>query len=61
MKDLFDEILTKHDNSKDKNKFVLGSIGISMKEIESSDGISSGVFENESSSVLEDNLETTMK
>ena len=61
MKDLFDKILTKCRNSKDKTKFALGSIGMSMKEIASSDRINSSIFENESSSVSENNLETKMK
>ena len=61
MKDLFDEIFTKYGNSKDKTKHSLGSTVISMKEIASSDGLNSGVFENESLSVSENNLEKTMK
>ena len=56
MKHLFDENLTTHRNSKDKTKHALGSIGISMKEIVSPDGLNSGAFENELSSVSETNL-----
>ena len=50
MKDLFDEILNKCGKSKDDVKHAIGTIGISMKDITTSDGLNNGIFESESSS-----------
>ena len=61
MKDLFHQILSKHGRSKYDVKHAIGSIGISMKEIATSDGFNNRIFQSESSSSSENKLDTRMK